>query len=103
VAGLTPEPQKKKLWGTSMQQQSGSRWLLANGMGKNNNKFQPIKSKAASKSIAPVTAKASPADTLWSISSRFFGSGKKGKESETQNLHTRNPNVIIPNDTNRLS
>lgn len=102
VAGLTPEPEKKKLWGTSTQQQSGSRWLLANGMGKNN-KFQPVKSKAASKSIAPVTAKATPADTLWSISSRFFGSGKKGKEPETQNPHTRNPNVIIPNDTNRLS
>jgi hypothetical protein len=54
VAGLKTEPQKKKLWGTSTQQQSGSRWLLANGMGKSN-KFPSMKSKAASKYVAPVT------------------------------------------------
>jgi hypothetical protein len=102
VAGLKTEPQKKKLWGTSTQQQSGSRWLLANGMGKSN-KFPSMKSKAASKSIAPVTTKVQPGDTLWSISSRIFGSGKKWKDLAALNPHIRNPNVIIPNDTIRLS
>ncbi|PNY08781.1 EEIG1/EHBP1 amino-terminal domain protein [Trifolium pratense] len=102
VAGLKTEPQKKKLWGTSTQQQSGSRWLLANGMGKSN-KFPSMKSKAASKSIAPVTTKVQPGDTLWSISSRIFGSGKKWKDLAALNPQIRNPNVIIPNDTIRLS
>lgn len=102
VAGLKTDPQKKKLWGTSTQQQSGSRWLVANGMGKNS-KFQSMKSKAAGKSIAPVTTKVQPGETLWSISSRILGSGKKLKELATLNPHIRNPNVIIPNDTVRLS
>lgn len=103
VAGLKAEPQKKKPWGSSTQQQSGSRWLLANGMGKNN-KLSSMKSKAAaSKSIAPVTTKVQPVDTLWSISSRIFGAGKRWKELAALNPHVRNPNVIIPNDTIRLS
>lgn len=105
VAGLKTEPQKKKLWGTSSQQQSGSRWLLANGMGKNNNnKFSLMKSKAASKSSAPVTTKVQPGDTLWSISSRIYGTGTKWKELAALNPQIRNPNVIIPNNTTlRLS
>ncbi|ESW10678.1 hypothetical protein PHAVU_009G229300 [Phaseolus vulgaris] len=103
VAGLKPEPQKKKLWGTSSQQQSGSRWLLANGMGKGNNKLSLMKSKGASKSNAPATTKVQPGDTLWSISSRVFGNRGKWKELTALNQHIRNPNVIIPNDTIRLS
>ncbi|TKY72835.1 cell wall macromolecule catabolic process [Spatholobus suberectus] len=103
VAGLKPEPQKKKLWGTSTQQQSGSRWLLANGMGKSNNKLSLMKSKAASKSNAPVTTKVQPGDTLWSISSRIYGTRGKWKELAALNPHIRNPNVIIPSDTIRLS
>ncbi|KAJ1437149.1 LysM domain [Sesbania bispinosa] len=102
VAGLKTEPQKKKLWGTSSQQQSGSRWLLANGMGKNK-KPSLMKSKAASKSSAPVTTKVQPGDTLWSISSRIYGTGAKWKDLAALNPHIRNPNVIIPNDTIRLS
>ncbi|OIV99739.1 hypothetical protein TanjilG_26077 [Lupinus angustifolius] len=46
VAGLKTKPQKNKLRGSSSQQQSGSRWLLANGMGKIN-KHPLLKSKAA--------------------------------------------------------
>ncbi|XP_061348927.1 protein PLASTID MOVEMENT IMPAIRED 1-RELATED 1-like isoform X2 [Gastrolobium bilobum] len=104
VAGLRtePEPNKKKLWGTSSQQQSGSRWLLASGMGKSN-KHSLMKSKAASKSSAPVTTKVQPGDTLWSISSRIYGTGSKWKELSALNPHIRNPNVIIANDTIRLS
>jgi len=96
VAGLKPEPQKKKLWGSSNQQQSGSRWLVANGMAKNNNNKLPLmKSKGSSKPNAPVTSKVQPGDSLWSISSRLFGN--RGKS------HVRNPDVVMPNDTTRLS
>ncbi|KAF2304071.1 hypothetical protein GH714_026864 [Hevea brasiliensis] len=77
VAGLKTEPGKKKLWGTTSQQQSGSRWLLANGMGKSNK--QPlVKSKTVSnKAAAPLTTNAKLGDKLWSISSRILGTGAK--------------------------
>ncbi|OAY27083.1 protein PLASTID MOVEMENT IMPAIRED 1-RELATED 1 [Manihot esculenta] len=77
VAGLKTEPGKKKLWGTTSQQQSGSRWLLANGMGKNNK--QPlVKSKTISnKPAGPLTTNAKRGDKLWSISSRILGTGAK--------------------------
>lgn len=45
VVGLKIEPGKKKLWGPTNQRQSGSRWLLANGMGKKK-KHPLMKSKA---------------------------------------------------------
>uniref|UniRef100_A0A2P2N674 Uncharacterized protein n=1 Tax=Rhizophora mucronata TaxID=61149 RepID=A0A2P2N674_RHIMU len=54
IAGLTTEPGKKKLWGTTTQQKSGSRWLLANGMGKIN-KHAP----------APVKPKVTSGNSLW--------------------------------------
>lgn len=102
VAGLKTDPGKRKVWGSSNQQQSGSRWLLANGMGKSN-KHPFLKSKtASSKSTAPATAKAQPGDTLWSISSRVHGSGAKWKELAALNPHIRNPNIILPNETVRL-
>ncbi|XWS70056.1 hypothetical protein CRYUN_Cryun03dG0016500 [Craigia yunnanensis] len=101
VAGLKTEPGKKKLWGSTTQQQSGSRWLLANGMGKSN-KHPLLKSKAASKSSTPSTTKVQPDDTLWSISSRIHGTGAKWKELAALNPHIRNPNVIVPNETIRL-
>lgn len=76
VAGLKTEPGKKKLWGSSTQQQSGSRWLVANGMGKSN-KHPFMKSKSVSKSAVPATMKVQPGDSLWSISSRVHGTGAK--------------------------
>ncbi|KAK8515467.1 hypothetical protein V6N12_075509 [Hibiscus sabdariffa] len=96
VAGLKTEPGKKKLWGSTTQQQSGSRWLLANGMSKNNK--QPLtKSKPAFKSSTPSTTKVQPGDTLWSISSRrVHGTGDKRKESAALNPHIRNPSIILP-------
>ena len=78
VAGLKTEPGKKKLWGNTAQQQSGSRWLLANGMGKSN-KLPLVKSKTASKSSLSATVKSLPGDKLWSISSRSHGTGAKWK------------------------
>ncbi|CAN6541209.1 unnamed protein product [Malus baccata var. baccata] len=102
VAGLKTEPDKKKPWGTANQKQSGSRWLLANGMGKSN-KHPFMKSKAAPKSSGPATTKVQPGDTLWSISARVHGTGEKWKELAALNPHIRNPNVIFPNETLRLS
>ncbi|KAL5572415.1 hypothetical protein UlMin_022012 [Ulmus minor] len=103
VAGLKTDPGKKKLWGTSNQQQSGSRWLLANGMGKNNkNPFMKSKMVSKSNKNPTATTKVQPGETLWSISSRVHGSGEKWKELAALNPHIRNPNVIFPNETIRL-
>ncbi|CAK7352522.1 unnamed protein product [Dovyalis caffra] len=89
IAGMKAEPGKRKLWGTMTQQQSGSRWLLANGMGKGN-KNPIVKSKGVStKSAAPPMAKVQRGDSLWSISSRVNGTGTKWKEP-----HKRNPNSV---------
>ncbi|WCJ42740.1 Protein PLASTID MOVEMENT IMPAIRED 1-RELATED 1 [Euphorbia peplus] len=70
VSGLKTEPSKNKIWGNTAQQQSGSRWLLANGMGKNNkNPF--VKSKGISdKPGSSLMTKAQRGDKLWSVSSR---------------------------------
>ncbi|EHA8591108.1 protein PLASTID MOVEMENT IMPAIRED 1-RELATED 1 [Cocos nucifera] len=100
VAGLKTEPEKRKVWGNPTQQQSGSRWLLATGMGKSN-KHPFMKSKAVTKP-SQVTTKVQPGDTLWSISSRVHGTGAKWKELVALNPHIRNPNVIFPNETIRL-
>ncbi|KAL2553812.1 hypothetical protein Fot_07431 [Forsythia ovata] len=104
VAGLKIETGKKKLWGSSNQEKSGSRWLLANGMGKK--KHPLMKSKAIANSSAPASSPAAttvqPGDTLWSISSRVHGTGAKWKELAALNPHIRNPNVIFPNEKIRL-
>ncbi|WOH08954.1 hypothetical protein DCAR_0728405 [Daucus carota subsp. sativus] len=98
VAGLISEPGKKKAWGSKTQQQSGSRWLIANGMGKSN-KFPVTKSKAPAKT-SPEMTRIQPVETLWSISSRV---GAKLKELASLNSPIRNPDVIIPqNDTLKL-
>ncbi|KAK9164511.1 hypothetical protein Syun_005413 [Stephania yunnanensis] len=106
VAGLKPEPGKSKLWGTPKQQQSGSRWLLATGMGKNN-KHPFMKSRTTAKSSPSpsspqATTTVQPGETLWSISARVHGNGEKWKELAALNPHIRNPNVIFPNETIRL-
>ncbi|KAK1281831.1 hypothetical protein QJS10_CPB22g00796 [Acorus calamus] len=100
VAGLKTDPGKKKLWGNPKQQQSGSRWLLASGMGKSN-KHPFMKSKVVTKP-SQVTTTVQPGDTLWSISSRVNGDGAKWKELASLNPHIRNPNIIFPNETIRL-
>ncbi|GAA0156775.1 hypothetical protein LIER_14183 [Lithospermum erythrorhizon] len=89
-AGFKTEPTKKKLWGSPVQQQSGSRWLLANGMGKKN-KHPLMKSKALPNAkSSPADSKSVSGDTLWSISSRVRGIGATSKTS------IRNPNIILP-------
>ncbi|ESQ42076.1 hypothetical protein EUTSA_v10012496mg [Eutrema salsugineum] len=88
LTGMKNETDKKP-WGITAQQQqvqAGSRWLMANGMGKGNNKLPLMKPKSAS---------AKPGDKLWSVS----GSGSKWKELGKMgkfNTHVRNPNVIMP-------
>ncbi|WVZ10885.1 hypothetical protein V8G54_015415 [Vigna mungo] len=67
VAGV----QKRKFWSSwgrrRQQEQSASRWLIANGMG--NNFKNPVL-----KSNAPITTtNVQPGDSLWSISSRIYG------------------------------
>ncbi|PPD95713.1 hypothetical protein GOBAR_DD07269 [Gossypium barbadense] len=101
VAGVKTEPGRTKLWGSTTQQKSGSRWLLANGMGKSN-KHPFLKSNAASKSSTPSTTKVHSGDTLWSISSGIHGTGAKWKDLAASNRHIRNPDVIIHNETIRL-
>ncbi|KAD4180498.1 hypothetical protein E3N88_29089 [Mikania micrantha] len=90
VAGVKTEPgsNKKPIWGSNAkQQQAGSRWLVANGMGKKNAKHPLMKSKAGGGSDK------SSSGSLWSISSK--GKGKVDPP-------VRNPNVIIPNETVKL-
>lgn len=89
VAGVKTEPSKKQIWGSNTkQQQAGSRWLVANGMGKKNTKHPLMKSKAAA-------SDKSSSGSLWSISS-------KGKGSMKVDPPVRNPNVILPNETVKL-
>lgn len=99
VAGLKTEPGKKKLWDSTNQQQSGSRWLLANGMGKKN-KYPVMKSslKDAAKNsgpASPTTTTVQFGDTLWSISARVHGTVATWKGFAALNPHIRNPNVTV--------
>ncbi|XP_074312366.1 protein PLASTID MOVEMENT IMPAIRED 1-RELATED 1-like [Silene latifolia] len=97
VAGLEAEPRTRELWGNAAQQQSGSCWLLANGMGKGNNKNPIMKPNIVSKYPLPASISSQAGDTLWSISSRYNGKGLGAL-----NPHTRNPNIILSNETIRL-
>ncbi|KAI4380783.1 hypothetical protein MLD38_006932 [Melastoma candidum] len=99
VVGLKTDTEKKGLWGTTNQQQSGSRWLLANGMGKNSKQPFTKPKLGGPKFSGPATTKVQPGDTLWSISTRVLGSGSKWKELSALNKHIRNPNIILPADT----
>ncbi|KAJ7550788.1 hypothetical protein O6H91_07G118300 [Diphasiastrum complanatum] len=94
-SGEDNKEDKKKLWGNQKQQQSGSRWLLANGMAKTA-KPALLKSKPA-----PTTTKAKQSESLWSISSRIEGNGKKWQPSSARNSLVRNPDVIFSKSTFR--
>lgn len=87
VAGFKTEPEhvpdKKNPWNNALQQQSGSRWLIAAGMGKGN-KHPLLNSKVGNNS----SAKPAKGDTLWSISS---GNGSK-----------RNPNIFLSSKASRM-
>uniref|UniRef100_A0A0E0JN75 C2 NT-type domain-containing protein n=1 Tax=Oryza punctata TaxID=4537 RepID=A0A0E0JN75_ORYPU len=89
VAGFKSEPEKTKPWGNQTQQQSGSRWLLAAGMGKGN-KHPLMKSKAIAKPTKEAAGQSG--DTLWSISSRVHGAGTRWGELAGPK---RNPNILL--------
>ncbi|TKW16387.1 hypothetical protein SEVIR_5G297200v4 [Setaria viridis] len=95
VAGFKSEPEKTKPWGNQTQQQSGSRWLLAAGMGKGN-KHPLMKSKAITKPSQEAAGR--PGDTLWSISSRVHGAGTRWGELAGAKNHSRNPNILLQKD-----
>ncbi|CAM6075532.1 unnamed protein product [Sphagnum tenellum] len=92
-------------WGNQRQQQSGSRWLVANGMSKSL-KHQVLKTKAPpapppSLPATPAKFKVQKGETLWSISSLIHGTGAKWQEVAALNPHIRNPDVIFANTTIR--
>lgn len=101
MAGLKAPPDQKKIgWGSQKQQQTGSRWLIANGMSKN------AKSHPLLKANNPVTqssgrVKVKPGESLWSISARVHGTGSKWKDLMKLNPHIRNPDVIYENQSLR--
>nr|XP_010916728.1 protein PLASTID MOVEMENT IMPAIRED 1-RELATED 1-like [Elaeis guineensis] len=99
VAGLKTEPGKNKHWGSSIQQQSCSRWLLASGMGKSN-KHPFMKSKTVMKPSQLATT-VQPGDNLWSVSLRMHGAGAKWKELAALKPHMRNPDIMFPNESIR--
>ncbi|XP_024521419.1 protein PLASTID MOVEMENT IMPAIRED 1-RELATED 1 [Selaginella moellendorffii] len=101
---------KKRVWGTQKQQQSGSRWLLAHGMGKTGGPKHPllktsknpgsvvpppvVADQAPTPAPAPAPAPAKKnssgkGESLWSISARV---GSKAAAAATSSI-TRNPDV----------
>lgn len=102
VAGLKlQENTKLKGVGSQKQQQSGSRWLIANGMGKTQ-KHGLQKPRRIPTSVLPSKTEVKPGDTLWSISAHVHGSGNRWTELAALNPHIRNPNIIFPDQTINL-
>lgn len=104
MAGLkTSQEEKKTGWGNQKQQQTGSRWLIANGMSKNTKNHHPLLTSKSSTmaSTSSGKVKVNKGESLWSISARVHGSGSKWKEMLKLNPHIRNPDVIYENQTLR--
>ncbi|XP_062099397.1 protein PLASTID MOVEMENT IMPAIRED 1-RELATED 1-like [Humulus lupulus] len=96
LAGVDTVPFNKQLWGTTAQRQSGSRWLLTSGMGRNGG--YKSKSKAIVKSSPlGISANVQPRDILWSISSNVNELGATWNNSVSP--QTRNPDVIFQTET----
>lgn len=72
--------EKKSVWGSEKQFQTGSKWLLANGMGKDT-KHPLLKSK-----LHNAQSKAKQQESIWSLSA----TSEKNKET------FRNPDVVFP-------
>lgn len=100
MAGLKDSEEEKKIgWGNQKQLQSGSRWLIANGMSKNTKvQARPMLASKASVTSPGSSAKANNAnkgESLWSLSTRALSSGLKWKDKLRLNSHSRNPDVIV--------
>ncbi|KAH7523851.1 hypothetical protein FEM48_Zijuj06G0055900 [Ziziphus jujuba var. spinosa] len=92
IASVNTVPGNRQLWGTTAQRQSGSRWLLSSGMGKNPS-YVFSKSKAIARSSPHV---AESDDILWSISSNVHEQGDNKRDLTIP--HTRNPDIIFPSE-----
>ncbi|CAA7402968.1 unnamed protein product [Spirodela intermedia] len=99
VAGVkTDDPRGRRFWASSLQQQSGSRWLLASGMGRSGkHPLTKLRAAAGTGSSSPATSPlAGGGDTLWSISKRLHPAGGQWRELAALSPPTRNPNIILP-------
>ncbi|KAK3213189.1 hypothetical protein Dsin_017895 [Dipteronia sinensis] len=102
LAGLKTELGKNHLWGTKAQQQSGTRWLLASGIGKSNR--HPVSnSKAVVRSYPQGTRKVTHEDVLWSITSDVHDGDGNWKELAAVVPHTRNPDVVFPYESTEIT
>jgi hypothetical protein len=102
VAGLQlQENTKLKGVNTPKKQHSGSRWLIANGMGKMQ-KHVLQKLRRMPTPMPPSKTEVKPGDTLWSISAHVHGSGNRWTEIAALNPHIRNPNIIFADQTINL-
>lgn len=91
LSGVNTVPPNKLVWGTTTQQQSGSRWLLSTGLGRYVG--YTSKSKAIVKSSPLGILKVQPGHILWSISSNVHELGSNWADLVAP--HTRNPDVIF--------
>ncbi|CAA6666194.1 unnamed protein product [Spirodela intermedia] len=99
VAGVkADDPRGRRFWASSLQQQSGSRWLLASGMGRSGkHPLTKLRAAAGTGSSSPATSPlAGGGDTLWSISKRLHPAGGQWRELAALSPPTRNPNIILP-------
>ncbi|KAK4422199.1 protein PLASTID MOVEMENT IMPAIRED 1-RELATED 1 [Sesamum alatum] len=97
LAGLNSLHGNKQLWGTSRQQQSGSRWLHSSGMARSN-KNLIFSSNAVTKSPSGLMKKSLPGHVLWSISVPIQGEAATWNEQVALNVHVRNPDIVFPTE-----
>lgn len=98
VAGLNFEPNDKQPLNTRRELQSGSRWLLSNGMNRMGTKWFSSSKNAIIKSSSQMLRKQS-GSILWSLSSHVQCAAAKWKEDLAAfNMHVRNPDIIFSNE-----
>ncbi|XP_057524430.1 protein PLASTID MOVEMENT IMPAIRED 1-RELATED 1-like [Amaranthus tricolor] len=94
VASLNTESENAETWSSKRQQEAGSRWLLASGLTKTENKPRISKSRSIMRMHTHVLRKLWTKSFIWSISRTIHG-----VEADPQNPLTRNPDVIFPSET----
>ncbi|KAJ0089667.1 hypothetical protein Patl1_13834 [Pistacia atlantica] len=99
-SGLNTELGSNQIWGTKIQQQSGTRWLLASGMGKSS-KHPASKSKAIVISNRQGSRKVQNEDVLWSITSDSHDTRRNWQESVGLVPYIRNPDIVFPSESSR--
>ncbi|KAJ0089978.1 hypothetical protein Patl1_13867 [Pistacia atlantica] len=100
LAGLNTELGSNQIWGTKTQQQSGTRWLLASGMGKSS-KHPVSKSKAIVISNRQGSRKVQNEDVLWSITSDSHDTRRNWQELVGLVPYIRNPDIVFPSESSR--